>query len=346
MSMSRLVTVAALSVLVAPQLEAQVSRYQVVRDWMKLPTGWVLGTPTPSPSPEERAAITARGERVNTGFLGFVGVAVDSKDNVYAYHRGQLEPSAVAGEHPVVMFDSTGRFLRAGADCITGGLEFPHLLNIDQDDYLWIVDRNHHRVLKMSHELDRVLLQLGTTGVKGADATHFDMPSDVGFTRSGDILVTDGYVNSRIVKFAPDGRFIEAWGRKGSGDGEFNLPYSVAVDASDRVYVVDRGNKRVQVFDADGKYLTQWTGLGEPWGNIAIARGGGGGGFAYLAEHSQEQILKVSLADGRIVDRWGSRGRQPGQFDWANDVSIDSKGAIYVSDTWGQRVQKFVNGPS
>lgn len=345
--MARRVVSLLVAVLVSLVAEtAQKESYELVPDWAKLPPGFLLGHPKSFPTPEERAQARAATEKSRAEAIargerpparapelqpGVSGVAVDRLDNVYAFHRG---------EHPIIVFDPTGRYLRSGAQGITG--DVPHFIEVDRDGNVWAVDENAHRVLKFNPALDKVLLQIGTTNEPGHDGTHLNRPADVALTRSGDILIADGYGNNRIAKFSPTGKFIKEWGGgpddQSTEDGKFHLPHAVQVDPNDKVYVIDRENRRIQMFDTEGKFLSKWTHLGYAWG-IALSLDGK---VAFIAENDKEEILKVSTADGQILARWGGRGRGPGQFDWAHGIAVDSKGAVYVADTYGQRLQKFV----
>ena len=191
-------------------------------------------------------------------------------------------------------------------------------------------------------------MQLGTTGEAGNDATHFSDPSGVSILRNGNIVVTDGYGNNRVVLFSPEGRFIRQVGLgaggsddTGTGPGEFDLPHQAALDADDNIYVVDRENRRIQVFDEGLNYLREFANEGwNPW-DIAISRKGDDG-FGYIADHATEEVHKIRLSDGEIVATWGKRGLGPGEFDWVHGMAVDSQGAVYAADTYGQRVQKFV----
>ena len=187
-------------------------------------------------------------------------VATDSSDRVYVFHRGK---------QPILVFDRDGKFLRSWGD---GLLKTPHGLRIDHEDNIWVTDMDDHIVLKFD-SAGKLLLSLGKRGLPGNDADHFNRPTDVAVTPAGDFYVTDGYGNSRVMKFSKDGKFLKQWGKKGKGEGEFNLPHAVVLDAKGRVYVGDRENNRIQVFDADGKFLTQWKESGAPYGLFLTKEG-------------------------------------------------------------------------
>jgi DNA-binding beta-propeller fold protein YncE len=191
-------------------------------------------------------------------------ISGDSKGRIYVAHRG---------EHPVLVFDKDGKFLRSiGDDVIEQSMMYDvmkdpptpisrqywiHGIHVDPSDNIWVTDYGRQVIFKFSQE-GKMLMMLGTLNKSGADEQTFYQPAGVAVSKSGHIYVADGYGNSRVVKFSPEGKFIKAWGKKGSGPGEFNLPHAIAVGADDRIYVTERLNSRVQIFDADGNYLTQW----------------------------------------------------------------------------------------
>jgi len=255
--------------------------------------------------------------------LGAVsGVAIDRNDHVLVFDRG---------EPPILVFDARGNFKGAfGRGLFTS----PHGLRVDPEGNVWVTDNANHTVLKLD-PTGKVLLTLGTKNESGTDERHFNKPTDVAFARNGDFYVSDGYGNSRVVKFDKDGRFILAWGRKGSGDGEFNLPHAVRVDSKDQVYVADRENNRIQVFDSKGKFLRKIEGIA-PFG-LEIARDD----TLYVADGRANVIVKMR-ADGTVLARWGGTGRGPGQFDMAHGIAVDSAGAVYACDINGRRIQRFV----
>jgi hypothetical protein len=331
--------------------EAQGPAYRVVRGWMKMPSGFILGTPQGAPPPEEREAMTQRGERT-PNISAFAGVAVDQQDNVYAFHRGmenlkeRFPPDLRSREHPVVVWDANGTFKRWMGDGIPGGILGPHMLEVDPEGHLWVVERDDHRVIKLSKDGHTPAWILGEAGKAGWDETHVNRPTDVAWSKNGDIFITDGYGNHRVMKFSKDYKFIKQWGggpdTKSSADGQFNLPHSISIDWQDKLYILDRENHRIQMFDTEGTFLGKWD-ICNCWG-ITIKKDGGRDGIMFMTDHANEQVMKVDMRNGKELARWGSLGQGPGQFDWAHDIAVDSKGAVYVSDTYGQKIQKFVDG--
>jgi DNA-binding beta-propeller fold protein YncE len=243
----------------------------------------------------------------------------------------------------------------SGADQVINGKaidpNWQHSGAVDWEGNVYIIERDAHRIVKLSPKLDTFLLQLGTTGVKGNDATHLDLPSGIAVLKSGNIIVTDGYGNNRVLLLDKTGKLLKQNGKgkggpddKGTGPGEWHLPHKLAVDAQENLYIIDRENKRVQVFDKDLNYIREIKNEWNPW-DIGISRKGTDG-FAYIADHLLERVHKMQLSDGKLVATWGSQGLGPGQFDWVHGVVVDSQGAVYAADTYGQRLQKFVSGGS
>jgi sugar lactone lactonase YvrE len=187
----------------------------------------------------------------------------------------------------------------------------PHGLAVDRADNVWLTDVALHQVYKFTHD-GRMLLKLGERGVPGDDSAHFNRPTDVAIAADGSFYVSDGYENSRIIKFAADGRFLLQWGTKGTQAGQFDLPHGVALDARGRVYVADRSNARVQIFDGNGRYLTEWKGTpyGRPF-DVAIARDG----TAFIADggdipqdEPDRSAIVVVRPDGTVIERFGRYG--------------------------------------
>lgn len=184
------------------------------------------------------------------------GMAIDAKGTILAFTRA---------EPPIVELDAAGKVLRTWGDKM---FVWPHSIRVDRAGNIWVTDgqnnpekTNGQLVYKFSPE-HKLLMTIGTKGVAGEGEYTFNGPTDVAIAPNGDIFVTDGHVNARVVKYTKDGKFIKAWGKKGTGPGEFNLPHSVALDSQGRVFVADRSNNRIQIFDQEGKFLDQWDQFG------------------------------------------------------------------------------------
>ncbi|HEV8383242.1 MAG TPA: peptidyl-alpha-hydroxyglycine alpha-amidating lyase family protein [Candidatus Acidoferrales bacterium] len=256
------------------------------------------------------------------------GVAVNSKGHVYVFHRG---------ERPLMEFDANGKFIRALGE---GLFTTPHGVRVDAQDNLWTTDVGSHVVLKLSPD-GRVLMVLGRKGVAGEDIpntgiTLFNKPSDVAFDRAENIYVSDGYGNSRVVKFDKNGKFLTTWGTKGTGPGQFDLPHAIVVDGRGRVFVADRENSRIQVFDSNGNYQTEWKHLGQPWG-LALTHDGA----LLVADGLANRVVKADLS-GSILGTFGGPGKAPGDFLYAHAIAVGPQDEIYVSEILNWRVQKFI----
>lgn len=186
-----------------------------------------------------------------------------------------------------------------------------HGLRVDAKDNIWVTDNGNHTVIKFSRD-GKVLMTLGEKNVAGEDAAHFDKPTDIAFAQNGDFYIADGYGNSRVVKFNQEGKFLMAWGKKGAGPGEFNLPHAIRLDAAGQVYVGDRENDRVQVFDANGKFLRQF------------------GGFAPFG-------LFITPDQTLFVATWRDGGAGRCRVRWRNQrkASSEVRGALTLKELYG-----------
>lgn len=251
------------------------------------------------------------------------GAAVDSRGDVFVFHRA---------EPPVLVFRPTGEFVRSFGEKLFAS---PHGLRIDRDENVWVTDNAAHTVVEFDHD-GRVLLTLGERGVAGEDDRHFNKPADVAVAANGDIFVADGYGNSRVAKFDKTGRFLRAWGRKGKGEGEFNLPHAVRLDSKGRVYVGDRENNRIQVFEPDGTFVRQLAQGVAPFGLFITDDD-----TLFVADGRVNRVVKMTL-DGRVLAAWGHTGAGPGEFRMPHGITVGRDGAVYVTEIDGKRVQKFV----
>ena len=250
------------------------------------------------------------------------GVAVDSKGNVYLFHRGK---------QPIICLDPNGKFLRSWGDDTIGTA---HGLRIDRDDNVWVTDIGNHQVLKFS-PAGKLLLALGKAGSAGDGIDEFNKPTDVAFGPQGAIYVSDGYGNNRIVKLTPNGGFLTQWGEAGDGPGQFNLPHSIVVDQNGRVVVGDRENNRVQVFESSGKLVAVWPGFA-PFG-LAYDRQG----HLFVADGRANKVLQID-DHGKVVRSWGQEGAKPGQFQLPHMLAADARGNLYVGEIKGKRFQKLI----
>jgi len=276
------------------------------------------------------------------------GVAVNSKGNVFVLMRGgrkwpdtgELDQTPIPVPTVFVFDGRSGRLLAKWGDQV---MALPHQISTDRNDNVWIADVALHQVFKFSPE-GKVLMTIGERGVAGDDHQHFNRPSDVAVASDGSTYVSDGYGNNRVIKFSADGKFMKAWGEKGSAPGQFDLPHGIALDPRGRVYVLDRGNRRIQVFDPEGKFLAEWKGQSfvNPQDVIIDASGN-----AYVSDSGSDQppdrcgIWRLR-PDGSVAEHFARYGNYDGQFVDPHAVAIDQNQAIYVADFGGKRVQKFV----
>ena len=286
--------------------------------------------------------MTAAGVPGAWNFIQVASVAVTARGSILVLHRGA---------HPVMEFESGGRFVRSWGDgmfsegkvaaipeafwtndkshysavygpagCASCGA---HSVRVDPQGNIWVVDAPGHVVYKMSPELKEVM-RLGTKGTSGTGRSTFNLPTDVAFGPNGDVYVTDGYGSARVVKFSRDGKYLLEWGTRGKGPGEFGLPHNVVIDQKGRVYVTDRDNQRIQVFDANGKFLTQWMGTG---------------GISGLAITKDQRIWTGGILrdlEGKVLGRLSGPGVAGG-----HGVAVSDTGDVYIAQLSGV-VQKFV----
>lgn len=250
------------------------------------------------------------------------GVDIDSRGEIYTLQR---TPSKV------MVFDRKGKFLRSWGEGV-----FPkaHALRVDRQGNVWITDRELHQVLKFTRD-GRLLMELGTKGVAGDNNSEvaFNGPADVAFASNGDIFIADGEsTNTRIVRYSKEGRFLSSWGTKGSEPGQLLVPHSIVFDSRGRLYVANRGNKRIEIYDKDGAYLGQITNAATPYG-LAISRGG----ILYVADGTAgtEGLTVVNTRNGQVLSHFSG-------ITGAHMISVDRRGAIYVAEVRGRAVEKFV----
>jgi DNA-binding beta-propeller fold protein YncE len=307
------------------------------------------------------------------------GVAVDSKRHVWIYTRtGSVNLSSgtsrtfARGGARLFEFDQNGNFVREiGQDLY--GFVFAERVRIDPQDNIWVVDSGSNMVIKFDPQ-GRVLMTFGRKpeavtvpamppesepqlppgapvpfGGRGFGAgslgDNFNRPSDVAWDAAGDIFIADGHgglSNARIAKFDKDGRFIKTWGSKGAEPGQFDTPHAIAVDARGSVYVGDRGNKRIQVFDNDGNFKTEYRNVGSPF---AICITPGPHQYLYSSNSNfpgnfdNGEIYKMEL-DGTILGKFGAAGKGTKEFGTVHTIDCRSENEVYVGEILNWRVQR------
>ncbi len=258
-------------------------------------------------------------------------VAFDSQHHIFILNRG---PQALAE------FDAQGQFIRLFGD---GLLKRAHGLIIDKDDNIWVTDVEAHVVMKLNQQ-GKVLMTLGTAGEAGEwnEATgshHFDQPTSLAIGRNGDVFVSQGHNpgggDPRVFKFDSTGKFIKSWGGRGSEPGKFIAAHGIAIDAQGLVWVADRENQRIQIFDQDGKFVREMKYAGLP-SSITVGRR-----YIYMVNGFAGQLLRMDL-NGKVLAVVGKPGKGPGEFGEAHEVTEGPNGDVWVADTVNSTVQKFL----
>ena len=217
------------------------SSFTMTDDWAQLPEGMIWGQ--------------------------IISVEVNDEGNVYVFHRCSSDTCIDRTEPPLLKFDPSGNLLTTWGE---GMLVWPHGLHLDAQGNVWLTDGESHdgrgdQVFKLS-PAGEVLMTIGTAGVTGEGPHTFNGAADVVVAGDGSIFVADGHINNRIVKYSPEGEYLLEWGEAGSGPGEFSTPHALAMDSGGRLFVADRGNLRVQIFDQQGNFLDEWNQFGRPSG--------------------------------------------------------------------------------
>jgi DNA-binding beta-propeller fold protein YncE len=242
-------------------------------------------------------------------------VTTDAAGNVHAYRR-------TAGD--IWTIDRAGRFVRSWAP---NSAKWTHGIRVDRNGSIWTTDGQGHQVKKWSGD-GKLLLTLGKYDVAGAGPDTFNRPTDVAVASNGDFFIADGYGNSRVAKFTAEGTFIKDWGAKGNGPGQFNLPHSIIIDARGRVLVADRENRRIQIFDQEGRFLDQWTHLGAPYA-LGITDD-----VLYVADGPNKKVWIANVRDGKLL------GTIEG-CDNAHWSAVDKDGNVYVASNMSSYLRKY-----
>ena len=292
--------------------------YEVIEGWGSLPDGWK--------------------------FKEVAAVGVDSNDNVYAFNRG---------EHPMIIFDKQGKFLRSWGEGV-----FPraHGITMGPDDTIFCTDDGDHTVRKCTLD-GKVLFTLGTSGQPAPfmSGDPFNRCTHVAIDpRNGDFYVSDGYCNARVHKYSPDGKLLFSWGESGTGPGQFNIAHNVCTDKDGWVYVADRESHRVQIFDSNGKFETQWINMARPCGLyidqaaelVYIGELGAAIGPNIKATGLGPRI-SIYNTSGKVLAQLGNEGEgfETGKFVAPHGVCIDSDSDIYVGEVAWTHTRSYPNPP-
>lgn len=300
------------------------------------------------------------------------GVATNSKGNIFVFTRTGSMSATVGGSRVFTRggarlfeFAPSGAYVREIGQGLYGFL-FAHVVRIDAQDNIWVVDEGSNMVIKFNPE-GRVVMTMGRKpesvrvpaaeagegrgrgGLPGAGigGDNFNRPTDVAWDAAGNIFVADGYGNSRVAKFDKNGAFLKSWGSKGTGPGQFDILHTIAVDAQGNVYVGDRSNKRIQVFDNNGTFKTQYTDAGAPYA-ICISSGAHPYLFTSNSNPSNSmdhgEIYKMEL-DGRIVGKFGKAGKLLKEFGTVHEMDCRNPNEVFVAETANWRVQKITLRP-
>src|ERR1700723_2791711 len=341
---------------IAQQASVPVIPYSAVENFLKLPPDRYLGE--------------------------MAGVAVNSKGHVFALSGGNTTgPAYGAAGSQLLEFGPDGKFVREIGHNLYAW-SFGHSVKVDPQDNIWVADKGSDMVIKFDPE-GRVLMVFGRKQEASDEETgplkhpkpplpaedgRFRQVTDVAWDKDGNTFISDGYINSRVAKVDKDGNWQKSWGERGKEHGQFNTPHSIATDANDNVYVADRGNHRIQVFDRDGKFLRQFT-IDVPVppdakpaiGKIPDEAMMAGGTFhpgspwaicitppphqvLYSSDSWPGRIYKLSL-DGKVLGMLGQSGKQLKQFGWIHAMACPSENVLYVAELLNWRIQKLILKP-
>lgn len=304
------------------------------------------------------------------------GVAVNSKGHVFVFSRGNTTgPAYGAAAAQLLEFGPDGKFIREIGHHLYAW-SFAHTVKVDKDDNIWVTDKGSDMVIKFNPQ-GRVMLVFGRKQEASDEGTEalkhvkpplppvdgmFRQVTDVTWDSAGNTFISDGYINSRVGKVDKDGNWLMSFGEPGSEPGQFSTPHSIATDAHDNIYVADRGNRRIQVFDTAGKFLRQFaidvpvpadaraaignkptstTGTMSPGAPWAICITPGPNQVLYASDAFPGRVYKLSL-DGKVLGVFGKAGKQLGQFGWIHEIACPSENEIFVAELLNWRIQKLV----
>ena len=294
------------------------ARYELVKDWPQLPAEVTLGNPT--------------------------GMCLDTNQNLVIFHRAErtwpllatMPDKPISSRTILLINKDNGQLINSW-----GANQFimPHGLTVDDKNNIWVTDVGLQQVFKFSHE-GKLLLKLGEAGIAGNDRVHFNKPTAVAIAKDGSFYVSDGYGNKRIIKFSAQGKYLFEWGH------DFNIPHDICLDNQGHVYVADRENNRIQVFDENGKFIKQYT--NKSFGALcAIAFNKIGtklfavDDLSFLKVKHRGSDVLVFDSTGQVLTRFGRSGAYDGPTTWYHTLAVDKEENIYVGDILQNKIQKF-----
>ena len=299
-----------------------ISEYELIENWAKIPDDYILGNPT--------------------------GIALTSNQNLVVFHRGSRSwqvpmPKEKIIEDTFIKIDKvTGKIIKSWGSNL---FIMPHGLEIDKEDNIWITDVGLHQVIKYDSNGNELMV-LGEEYTPGKDSLHFNLPTDVAVSENGSFYVSDGYGNSRIIKFSSEGEYLFEWGVFGENKNEFNIPHGLDLDKNGNVYVADRENNKIQKFDSLGNFIAEWKNemIGQLYSVNVNNYENYLFGIDYIVSKNSaplgSDIIKFDL-DLNFKSKFGRSGNYKGPKARYHDIQVDNKGNIYVGDILNNKIQKF-----
>ena len=297
--------------------------YTLDEDWPNLPDDFTLGTPA--------------------------GLGLNSKGNLLVFHRASrvwetdaISHLPVIEENTITEIDSkSGEVLNSwGKDLFV----MPHGLEVDDQDNIWVIDCGLHQIFKFDSN-GNLLMTLGEARIPGNDSEHFNMPTDVAVAPDGSFYVSDGYGNSRVIKFSKEGNYLFEWGKLGDKEGEFRIPHGIDLDSEGNVYVADRENNRIQKFDSKGNFITLWQNqVTDQLYSVTIDNQNNHlfGIDYFILDNAIKgsDIFRFDL-EANLQVQFGRSGHYTGSVTRYHDIQIDNESSIYVGDILGNQIQRF-----
>lgn len=304
-------------------LNATIS-YEPVKNWPNLPAEIQLGNPA--------------------------GIGLDTNQNIVVFHRadrkwpllGKMPDKAIPNKTILIIDRNNGKLINSwGANLFI----MPHGLTVDKENNVWVTDVGLQQVFKFSIN-GKLLMKLGEAKKAGNDSLHFNKPTDIVIAKDGSFYVSDGYGNSRVIKFSATGKYLLEWGKKGNKEGEFDIPHGITLDENDNVYVADRENNRIQEFDPNGNFIRQFA--DRSFGAICsvafdkrLSKLFAVDDCSFLKVKHRGSDVFIFDTTGKVQTRFGRSGSYTGKTSWYHDLTIDTDDNIYVCDILGNSIQKF-----